>query len=273
MVGALSHTAGSYYWQGRDDGKSNADRHNGAGSRSGSGTGTGASHTHGERLSGDSLRSRSDREGGLSTRRISDRLSGDTGRSTQHDSSNVSGGSTSSISNRLTPGLKRSGENLEDSHKALKSSGDTTPRSEQLRSSDKDSGSVSFLRDKKEPSESSKESGRGSLKVEPKGFVKMENVPESLTDDSIRKLASGVSGVDRILVLCKKLSIMLITISCWSGNSSLPFRFLTADRPLRRRAIEPSRSGLRLWTKQSSSVDRLIGSNLKRQRVSPLLFS
>lgn len=134
-------------------------------------------------------------------------MSGDTGRSAQFDSPNsnrsrspIGGGGGASISSRLTPGLKRSGDSMEDSYKALKSSGGSTPRAEQTRSLEQDSGSISFLRDKRDSVEPPRDSGRAGSDVQPKGFVKMENVPDSLSDDSIRKLAHGVSGVDRILV-------------------------------------------------------------------------
>ncbi|KAF8976819.1 hypothetical protein BGZ46_007929 [Entomortierella lignicola] len=116
----------------------------------------------------------------------------------------VGGGITSRL------GLKRSGEGLDDSYKAHKSSGISTPRGEQARATntaERDTGSVSFLRDKKGPAESSRDVDMGSnrgVDTEPKGFVKMDNIPESLSDASIRKLADGISGVNRVLTISKK---------------------------------------------------------------------
>ncbi|KAF8938368.1 hypothetical protein EDD21DRAFT_100938 [Dissophora ornata] len=237
---------------GRDDGRS----HN----RS-IGTGSGSGSDHGERNSGDlyrtSVRANGD-AGSLSTRGSSDRLSSDAGRSNPHDSprnpslpfqpqstlvrqrsqSPQRRGSSASISNRLTPGLKRPGEDSDESFKALKSSGGATPRSEQsrsLNSAEKDTGSVSFLRDNRESTEPSGESGRGGAEDSvPRGFVKMENVPESLSDASIRKLADGISGVNRVLTVAKK------------GDRSVTLGFASVDeakffrRQINRTTIEGS---------------------------------
>ncbi|KAF9970929.1 hypothetical protein BGZ65_010762, partial [Modicella reniformis] len=226
---------GNQRFSGRDDGKNNGDRSNGMGSGSG--------FDQGEHFSGDSYRpsTRSDNDVGLSTKRLSDRLSGDAGRSIQYDSlttrrsrSPNGGVSPASITSRLTPGLKRPGDNLEDSHKAHKSTGGSTPRGEHIRSPEQDSGSISFLRDKRESSEASKESARGGSDAEPKGFVKMENVPESLSDDSIRKLADGVSGVDRILTISKKDN-RIVTLGFASVDEAKFFR-----RQINRTTIEGS---------------------------------
>ncbi|KAG0367354.1 hypothetical protein BC939DRAFT_500726 [Gamsiella multidivaricata] len=179
----------------RDDGRSGYDR---------SSSTSKPSSDHGDRHIGDSYRpsARTDNDGGLSTTGgISGRLSGGMPRRSQSPSISRS---TGSIANRLTPGLKRSGEGLEDSSKSQKLSGESTPRSEESQSlnADRDPGSVSFLR--REPPQSSRESGDRGASAEPKGFVKMENVPEALSDESIRRLADGISGVDRVLSISKK---------------------------------------------------------------------
>ncbi|KAF9962988.1 hypothetical protein BGZ70_007730, partial [Mortierella alpina] len=106
-----------------------------------------------------------------------------------------------SITSRLTLGSKRYGDEQEDFQKARKSNGGSTPRSEHGRleanGSDMDKGSVSFLRDNRESTDS------GSSDVVAKGFVKLENVPEVVSDASLRKLAEGVSGVHRVLTITK----------------------------------------------------------------------
>ncbi|KAI8362325.1 hypothetical protein B0O80DRAFT_493320 [Mortierella sp. GBAus27b] len=208
---------------GREDNKGNSDRYNSG------------SNDHGDQSSGNIQRpsARSERDVGLTTKRISDRLS--SGNGDFGSNGGGGGGATASITSRLTPGLKRSGDNLEDSYKALKSSGGSTPRSEQIRTSEKDTGSISFLRDKRDSAESSRESGGGGgSNAEPKGFVKMDNVPDSLTDQSIRKLADGISGVDRVLTISKK------------GNRTVVLGFASVDeakffrRQINRTTIEGS---------------------------------
>ncbi|KAG0257645.1 hypothetical protein BG011_003860 [Mortierella polycephala] len=114
-------------------------------------------------------------------------------------------GSSGSISSRLSLGVKRSGEELGDSNKTPKSNGSSTPRSEQMRSANtpqRELGSVSFLRDKSEPVGARRDMDNGPNAVA-KGFVKMENVPECVSDASIRKLADGISGVGRVLSISK----------------------------------------------------------------------
>lgn len=118
---------------------------------------------------------------------------------------NGSSGSPS-ITSRLGLGTKRPGDGPEEPHKVPKSSGSSTPRQEHTRlaeSSTLEGGSVSFLREKRLASDrddSAKINSRTHTNVEPKGHVKMENVPDSVSDDSLRKLANGITGVDRVLV-------------------------------------------------------------------------
>ncbi|KAI1312598.1 hypothetical protein EDD11_002944 [Mortierella claussenii] len=146
-----------------------------------------------------------------------------------------------SLSSRL--GLKRSGDGTaEDTNKAHKSSGESTPRGEQSRSENAtpatDTGSVSFLRDRRAPIESSSreiDARLGSAREDdamPKGFVKMENVPESMSDASIRKLADGVSGVNRVLTLNKK-GDRIVTLGFGSMEEAKFFR-----RQINRTTIE-----------------------------------
>ncbi|KAF8946598.1 hypothetical protein BGZ47_000126 [Haplosporangium gracile] len=175
---------------------------------------------------------------GLSTSRNFGSRSGDSPRTPQPHSplpsynSNrsspiIGGGSPGSISSRLTPGLKRAGgESMEDfQQKAHKTSGASTPRSEHNRSSTNqgygsDTGSVSFLRERRdggdgggggggedspqygqrEPSSSSS----SNRNVVPTGFVNIDNIPDSVSDASIRQLAHGISGVNRVLTVSKK---------------------------------------------------------------------
>ncbi|KAF9137135.1 hypothetical protein BG015_002836 [Linnemannia schmuckeri] len=133
----------------------------------------------------------------------------------------IGGGSPGSISSRLTPGLKRAGGgSMEDfQQKAHKSSGASTPRGEHSRSNTNlgygsDTGSVSFLRGRRDGGggedssqhgqrESSSSSSSNSNAV-PTGFVKVDNIPDSVSDVSIRQLAHGISGVDRVLTVSKK---------------------------------------------------------------------
>ncbi|KAG0208763.1 hypothetical protein BGX28_000384 [Mortierella sp. GBA30] len=157
--------------------------------------------------------SRSDREDGTgqSNKGSSERRSSEMGYSSSSDSSRRStrprsrsppSRSGGSITSRLSQGSKRYGDEQEGLHKAQKTNGGSTPRSDYSRTeasgSDMDRSSVSFLREKREHSDS------GSISTAPKGFVKMENVPQSVSDASIRKLADGVSGVNRILTIDKK---------------------------------------------------------------------
>ncbi|KAF9572309.1 hypothetical protein EC968_010033 [Mortierella alpina] len=157
--------------------------------------------------------SRSDRDDGAGSfsRGSTDRRPSDVGRSSSSDSprkptrprsrSPPPRGSSGSITSRLTLGSKRFGDEQEDFSKARKSSGGSTPRSEHARleenGSDLDKGSISFLRDKREGHDS------GSSDAVPKGFVKMENVPKDVSDEALRKLAEGVSGVHRVLTITK----------------------------------------------------------------------
>ncbi|KAF9957420.1 hypothetical protein BGZ72_001845 [Mortierella alpina] len=158
-----------------------------------------------------SSRSVRDDGAGLSSRGSTDRRSSDVGRSSSSDASRKSTRprsrsppprvSSGSISSRLSLGSKRYGDEQEDFQKARKSNGGSTPRSEHARleanGSDVDKGSISFLRDNREAADS------GSSDGVPKGFVKMENVPEAVSDASLRKLAEGVSGVHRVLTITK----------------------------------------------------------------------
>lgn len=102
---------------------------------------------------------------------------------------------------------------MEESQKAHKSSGASTPRGEHSRSSTNqgygsDTGSVSFLRDRRDggdggedsPQQRQREQASSSSNAVPTGFVKVDNVPDSVSDASIRELAHGISGVDRVLV-------------------------------------------------------------------------
>ncbi|KAF9912997.1 hypothetical protein EC991_005865 [Linnemannia zychae] len=130
----------------------------------------------------------------------------------------IGAGSPGSISSRLTPGLKRPGGAVDNSQKAHKSSGSSTPRSEQSRSSNdvnqgygSDTGSVSFLRDRRDggagagdASPQHKQHEPSSSNAVPTGFVKIDNIPDSLSDASIRQLAKGINGVDRVLTVSKK---------------------------------------------------------------------
>ncbi|KAF9092013.1 hypothetical protein BGX23_004693 [Mortierella sp. AD031] len=123
----------------------------------------------------------------------------------------VGSASPGSISGRLTPGLKRPGGAMEDSQKAHKSSGGSTPRSEQNRPNNQgygsDTGSVSFLRDRRgteDDTPQQQNQHEPSSNAVPTGFVKIDNIPESLSDASIRQLAHGISGVDRVLTVSKK---------------------------------------------------------------------
>ncbi|KAK3844708.1 MAG: hypothetical protein J3R72DRAFT_65850 [Linnemannia gamsii] len=126
----------------------------------------------------------------------------------------IGGGSPGSITSRLTPGIKRPGGAMEDSQKAQKSSGSSTPRSEQSRSSSamnqgygSDSGSVSFLRDRRDDGDDSPQHRQpepSNSNAVPTGFVKVENIPESVSDASVRQLANGISGVGRVLTVSKK---------------------------------------------------------------------
>ncbi|KAF9124974.1 hypothetical protein BGW39_007761 [Mortierella sp. 14UC] len=132
----------------------------------------------------------------------------------------IGGGSPGSISSRLTPSLKRPGGAMEDSQKAQKSSGSSTPRSEQSRSNNSinqgygsDTGSVSFLRDRRDggvgagddsPQHRQREPSNSNSNAVPTGFVKIDNIPDSLSDASIRQLAKGINGVDRVLTVSKK---------------------------------------------------------------------
>ncbi|KAH7036887.1 hypothetical protein BKA57DRAFT_496589 [Linnemannia elongata] len=128
----------------------------------------------------------------------------------------IGGGSPGSISSRLTPGLKRAGGgSVEESQKAHKSSGVSTPRGEQGRSSTNqgsDTGPVSFLRDRRDGGDGGEDSSQQSQLAQassssstvPTGFVKVDNIPESISDASIRQLAHGISGVDRVLTVSKK---------------------------------------------------------------------
>ncbi|KAG0050769.1 hypothetical protein BGZ83_004458 [Gryganskiella cystojenkinii] len=122
---------------------------------------------------------------------------------------------SASITSRLSLGTKRANDGPEESHKALKSSGGSTPRGEQNQQQAVDSspenGSVSFLREKRFATDrderaknSNTNNGHSNVKVEPKGHVKMENIPESVSDDSLRKLANGIPGVDRVLTITRK---------------------------------------------------------------------
>ncbi|KAF9439369.1 hypothetical protein BGZ76_000030 [Entomortierella beljakovae] len=171
--------------------------------------GSSQSPDRGNRDSGDSYRP-SGRDRDERTRGSSDRRSDDNERSSSESrresnlqtpyssdrrSKSPNAGGHVSITSRL--GLKRPGEEQDDSHKVHKPSGSSTPRSEQSRVADRDAGSVSFLRDKRGSTEA-------RTATEPKGFVKVENLPESLSDASIRKLADGISGVDRVLTISKK---------------------------------------------------------------------
>lgn len=144
----------------------------------------------------------------------------------------------------MTPGLKRAGGgSAEESQKAHKSSGVSTPRGEHSRSSTNqgygsDTGSVSFLRDRRDggdggedgPQQRQREqSSSSSSNAVPTGFVKVDNIPDSVSDASIRELAHGISGVDRVLVsfqgllealagLTRLLSIFILpyfSISCF----------------------------------------------------------
>ncbi|KAG0020038.1 hypothetical protein BGZ80_004870 [Entomortierella chlamydospora] len=225
---------------GRDDRGSNYDRSNNLASS--------RSPDRGTRDSGDSYRplARSDRdERSASARSSSDRTAQSDMRrgspSQQQSSLGARGRSPhgGGITSRL--GLKRSGEGLDDSYKAHKSSGVSTPRGEQTRASnttDKDTESVSFLRDKRGPTEFSRDasmgSNRGGGDANPKGFVKMENVPESLSDASIRKLADGISGVDRVLTISKK-GDRIVTLGFASVDEAKFFR-----RQINRTTIEGS---------------------------------
>ncbi|KAF9114017.1 hypothetical protein BGX27_000283 [Mortierella sp. AM989] len=226
---------------GRDDRGSNYDR-----------SGSGRSPERGARDTADSYRpsARSDRdERPISTRGSSDRQPRPDVRkdSTLQQQSSLEmrsrsphgGGNHISITSRL--GLKRSGDGLDDSYKAQKSSGTSTPRGEQTRVSnaaDKEAGSVSFLRDKRGPAESSRDVDMGLSRrvtnAEPKGFVKMENVPDSLSDASIRRLADGVSGVDRVLTISKK-GDRIVTLGFASVDEAKFFR-----RQINRTTIEGS---------------------------------
>ncbi|KAF9933870.1 hypothetical protein BGZ67_004125 [Mortierella alpina] len=157
--------------------------------------------------------SRSDRDdgAGLSSRGSADRRPSDVGRPSSSDSPRKATRPRSrsppprvgsgSITSRLTLGSKRYGDEQEDFQKARKSNGESTPRSEHVRleasASEVDKGSISFLRDNREATDS------GSSDAVPKGFVKMENVPEAVSDASLRKLAEGVSGVHRVLTITK----------------------------------------------------------------------
>ncbi|KAF9928525.1 hypothetical protein FBU30_002324 [Linnemannia zychae] len=115
------------------------------------------------------------------------------------------GGSPGSNSSQLALGAKRPGGMMEDSQKAHKSSGNSTPRSEQNRSNN-DSGSVSFLRDRRDGDEGSiqqklhEKPSPSNNNAAPTGFVRVDNIPESVSEASIYKLAHGISGVERILV-------------------------------------------------------------------------
>ncbi|KAG0279272.1 hypothetical protein BGZ95_001747 [Linnemannia exigua] len=172
----------------------------------------------------------SEREPGLGGRRSNDGGNGSwSGDSPRHSQSQphsplpsynnrgspaIGGGSPGSISSRLTPGIKRPGGAMEDSQKAQKSSGSSTPRSEQSRSSNainqgygSDSGSVSFLRDRRDGGDDSpqhRQSEHSNGNAVPTGFVKVDNIPESVSDTSIRQLANGISGVGRVLTVSKK---------------------------------------------------------------------
>ncbi|KAG9070275.1 hypothetical protein KI688_009612 [Linnemannia hyalina] len=168
---------------------------------------------------------------GLSTSRDFSSRSGDSPRTPQPQSplpsynngSNrpspiIGGGSPGSISSRLTPVLKRAGGgSVEESQKAHKSSGVSTPRSEHSRSSTgqgygSDAGSVSFLRDRRDvgdggedgPQQRQPEQASSSSNAVPTGFVRVDNIPDSVSDTSIRQLAHGISGVGRVLTVSKK---------------------------------------------------------------------
>ncbi|KAF9538210.1 hypothetical protein EC957_007086 [Mortierella hygrophila] len=165
---------------------------------------------------------------GLSTSRDFSSRSGDSPRTPQphsplpsYNNSNnrsspiIGGGSPGSISSRLTPVLKRAGGgSAEESQKAHKSSGASTPRGEHSRSSTSqgygsDTGSVSFLRDRRDggedaPQQRQPEQASSPSNAVPTGFVKVDNIPDSVSDASIRQLAHGISGVGRVLTVSKK---------------------------------------------------------------------
>ncbi|KAG0290584.1 hypothetical protein BGZ96_005951 [Linnemannia gamsii] len=163
---------------------------------------------------------------GLSTNRDFGGRSGDSPRSSQphspmpsynnRSSPIIGGGSPGSISSRLTSGLKRAGGGpTEDSQKAQKSSGSSTPRGEHSRSSTNqeygsDTGSVSFLRGRQDgggedsPQHRERESSSSNSNAVPTGYVKVDNIPNSVSEASIRQLAQGISGVDRVLTVSKK---------------------------------------------------------------------
>ncbi|KAG0291865.1 hypothetical protein BGZ98_002824 [Dissophora globulifera] len=222
-------------YSGRDDTRVNYDRVGNGGSGS----------DRGDRYSGDSYRpsSRSDRDS-------LDRRLSDTSRSTSNDLSRGYSGTVARERSRSPAGgraspistasrLKRQGDELDDSSKALKSSGGSTPRREQVRLAEKESGSVSFLREKRDSTDTRGKDGdgggdNGGADAVAQGFVKMENVPETLSDASIRKLADDISGVDRVLTIAK------------NGDRSLTLGFASVEeakffrRQINRTTIEGS---------------------------------
>lgn len=164
---------------------------------------------------------------------------------------------------------------MEESQKAHKSSGVSTPRGEHSRSSTSqgygsDAGSVSFLRDRRDggdggedgPQQRQREQASPSSNAVPTGFVKVDNIPDSVSDASIRQLAHGISGVGRVLVSFQGLFFFFggIGRTYWPVEHlylTVPSLFhVFVDRLSPKRAIGRSFSDLHQSTKPSSSVDR-----------------